>query len=443
MASPNANLSISDAGLQALKEREGFRDKPYLDTAGVWTIGHGTTMIDGVKVTKDTVATKEQLDQIFKDQLETYQQAVRDKITKPLTQGQFDALTSFAYNTGTGNLDGDVGKYINSGEASKVPNAMMQYIGVSPSFPVGNSKIKITVPDDGLARRRIDEAHQFDSTADKGDLFDEGFKNAEAMRGRAADKLALVGDSEAEKAARLNRLLDEQYFPPSNTGGNSNMSQAERLPGYRDELENAIRKDQANFEKEWEKLGKLYDKKPEFKEPDVADVEQRIRDQGEWPSGDITPGKNYCPVPGTEDGPLFTPVSGATPASPLVPTSFQASPLSSNDEPQGVLLAANLPLSGFSADGMSYSDLDAAMARELLGAAVGNGRGGIGGGAGMESTNGGQSMEELESEAEDQAGQADSHADRAEAAARRARSAARRAAAAAARLRAMISRRGR
>ena len=43
-----------DRLVESLKFEEGFRDLPYLDTKGIWTIAYGFTSVNGVKVTQYT-----------------------------------------------------------------------------------------------------------------------------------------------------------------------------------------------------------------------------------------------------------------------------------------------------------------------------------------------------------------------------------------------------
>lgn len=96
----------SKKGIELIKEFEGFRSKPYLDSAGIPTIGYGFTIYpDGKKVTlNDKPITKEKSEEILKLVLRKYEQCVNELVKKPITQNQFDALVSFTYNVGCNNL---------------------------------------------------------------------------------------------------------------------------------------------------------------------------------------------------------------------------------------------------------------------------------------------------------------------------------------------------
>ncbi|BEV03789.1 lysozyme [Chryseobacterium gambrini] len=95
-------MKTSPKGIQLILSFEGFSAKPYLDSAGIPTIGYGNTYYPGgKKVTmKDLSITKEKGAELFASVLPTYEKIVLGKIKIQLTQNQFDALVSHTYNTG-------------------------------------------------------------------------------------------------------------------------------------------------------------------------------------------------------------------------------------------------------------------------------------------------------------------------------------------------------
>ncbi|SIT20259.1 lysozyme [Chryseobacterium gambrini] len=95
-------MKTSPKGIQLILSFEGFSAKPYLDSAGIPTIGYGNTYYPGgKKVTmKDLPITKEKGAELFASVLPTYEKIVLGKIKIQLTQNQFDALVSHTYNTG-------------------------------------------------------------------------------------------------------------------------------------------------------------------------------------------------------------------------------------------------------------------------------------------------------------------------------------------------------
>lgn len=89
---------ISAAGKASIKAHEGLMLKAYPDpgTGGdPWTIGYGHTA--GVR--RGDVITEAQADAFLSADLERFEAAVR-RLAPNTTQGQFDALVSFAFNVG-------------------------------------------------------------------------------------------------------------------------------------------------------------------------------------------------------------------------------------------------------------------------------------------------------------------------------------------------------
>lgn len=97
-------MKVSKEGLNHLKKLEGFRNNPYLDTAGVATIGYGFTYYPcGTKVTlEDSPITLRDAENILQQVLEDFEGCVDEKVTSTLNQNQYDALVSFCYNVGCG-----------------------------------------------------------------------------------------------------------------------------------------------------------------------------------------------------------------------------------------------------------------------------------------------------------------------------------------------------
>jgi lysozyme len=94
------------AGIEMIKAFEGFVGKPYKCSAGVPTIGYGATFYpDGKKVTMtDASITEEQAVELLANMLVSFEKYVDSYCVDTITQNQFDALVSFAYNLGPANL---------------------------------------------------------------------------------------------------------------------------------------------------------------------------------------------------------------------------------------------------------------------------------------------------------------------------------------------------
>jgi len=96
-------MQTSQAGIDLIKRFEGLRLKVYTCPAGVKTIGYGHT----AGVTMDTLPiTEEQAEAFLVEDLKKFERGVLSTVKVPLTQGQFDALVSFAFNLGLGALQG-------------------------------------------------------------------------------------------------------------------------------------------------------------------------------------------------------------------------------------------------------------------------------------------------------------------------------------------------
>lgn len=143
----DGKMHISDRGVDLIAGYEGCRLEAYLCPAGVWTIGYGHT--EGVKA-GDRLSSKEEAKKLLKRDLEKYGGYVNDfvekgKITFSLNQNQFDALTSFCYNCGRGNLQ----KLVSGRDADTVAQKMLLY----------NKGAGKVLP--GLKRRREEESALF------------------------------------------------------------------------------------------------------------------------------------------------------------------------------------------------------------------------------------------------------------------------------------------
>jgi lysozyme len=95
-------MKLDKKGYDLIKEFEGLKLKPYLCSAQVPTIGYGSTYYENGKKVKltDAPITKERADDLFEIVADDFAKRVVPLIKKPLTQNQFNALVSFAFNLG-------------------------------------------------------------------------------------------------------------------------------------------------------------------------------------------------------------------------------------------------------------------------------------------------------------------------------------------------------
>jgi lysozyme len=93
--------TLSTHGLTLLQECEGLRLKSYLDSAGIWTIGYGTTRYpDGSQVQEGDTCTQEQAEYWTYNDLAWVLKAVNEMVAVDINQKMFDALCMFVYNIG-------------------------------------------------------------------------------------------------------------------------------------------------------------------------------------------------------------------------------------------------------------------------------------------------------------------------------------------------------
>ena len=150
----NAHLKLTKAGANLILHFEGMLKKcgpdlyqSYKCPAGVWTIGAGTTPHGGWDIGPATRWTAKQCHEAFAVDMEVFERAVRKLVTVPLNSHQFDALVSFCYNCGEGNLSrSTLLKKVNAGD----------HAGAAKEFHKwnkGGGKVLA-----GLTRRRASES---------------------------------------------------------------------------------------------------------------------------------------------------------------------------------------------------------------------------------------------------------------------------------------------
>ena len=94
-------MRLDQAGYNFIAKKEGFCSKPYPDSVGVATIGHGTIRYpNGVKVTlKDKPINEATAMQYLKHYADDFAVKVY-KYVGNIEQNKFNALVSFTYNLG-------------------------------------------------------------------------------------------------------------------------------------------------------------------------------------------------------------------------------------------------------------------------------------------------------------------------------------------------------
>ena len=143
-----ANRKIGQAGLALIKQYEGCRLAAYRCAAGVWTIGYGHT----AGVHSGMTITQAQVDAYLQQDIAKFERYVNNPayvpITEQINQNQFDALVSFAFNLGAGNLR----KLCKGRTAAQIARTM-------PNYNKANGRVLA-----GLKRRRAAEQALFNKS---------------------------------------------------------------------------------------------------------------------------------------------------------------------------------------------------------------------------------------------------------------------------------------
>jgi len=143
-------MKLNQTGYDLIKGFEGLVLKPYKCSAGVPTIGYGNTYYEnGVKVQmSDAPITKTRAEELLKVNADRFALKVNNLLKKPVTQNQFNALVSFAYNVGSGALA--------SSTLLKLVNINPNDAMISKEFLKWNKAGGKVI--DGLTKRRIKES---------------------------------------------------------------------------------------------------------------------------------------------------------------------------------------------------------------------------------------------------------------------------------------------
>lgn len=144
-------MQTSPAGRAFIGLHEGLRLATYRDAVGVPTIGFGHTAAAGPPVpTYGMTITAAEADAILGRDLAKFEAAVDRLVTVPMAQREFDALVSFAFNLGEGNLaKSTLLRKLNAGDKA----------GAAAEFPKWNKAGGKVLA--GLTRRRAEERMMF------------------------------------------------------------------------------------------------------------------------------------------------------------------------------------------------------------------------------------------------------------------------------------------
>jgi lysozyme len=156
-------MNLSADAIKMIQHHEGIRYKPYRCPAQLWTIGVGHVLYpDQAKIPIDQrgayplhpednrTFSKDEVDGILRSDLQRFERGVAQLISIHLTQGQYDACVSFAFNVGLGTLQRSTFRQkVLRGEKDAAIASLLQYC------KAGGKVLR------GLENRRKDEAALF------------------------------------------------------------------------------------------------------------------------------------------------------------------------------------------------------------------------------------------------------------------------------------------
>ena len=114
---------------QFIKQYEQCRLKAYLPTkADRPTIGYGMTFVNGKPVEMGDIITPQEAEELFDDAISSLSEEVNKLIGAVLTQSQYDAVLSLAFNIGLANLrHSTLLKLLNKGDKQAAADEFLRW----------------------------------------------------------------------------------------------------------------------------------------------------------------------------------------------------------------------------------------------------------------------------------------------------------------------------
>ena len=156
-------MPVSKFALELIRHHEGVRFKPYRCPARLWTVGvghvivpdHAKTPFDerlNLKLPKEwnRQLTMEEVDAILQNDLKRFEAGVRKLCPSNLSQSRLDALVSFSFNVGLGNLQRS---------SIRMRHNRGDFAGAADEFMKWTKAAGKVLP--GLVKRRTDERNLY------------------------------------------------------------------------------------------------------------------------------------------------------------------------------------------------------------------------------------------------------------------------------------------
>ncbi|RIY34341.1 hypothetical protein CKF54_00950 [Psittacicella hinzii] len=149
----NRKLAVAKA-VPFIAKWEGFREKKYLDQAGIWTIGYGFTDKAILAKYENTPMTKEEGMELIKLHVDKLSKQIELLVERTLNSNQLAALYSLAYNIGIGRFS---------------TSTLLKVLNKKPHSPEVDKQFRVWryvsgMVSSGLVNRRNDEVKLYHST---------------------------------------------------------------------------------------------------------------------------------------------------------------------------------------------------------------------------------------------------------------------------------------
>ena len=145
-------LTISDEGISLIKRYEGYKITPYRCPAGLYTVGYGHLIGNGLQLPDEwnRKFSLGEIDELLRTDLARFERGVLRYCTVYITQSQFDSIVSFSFNLGLGVLQrSTLRQKLNRGNYDVASKEFLKYTRA------GGKVLK------GLVRRRQAEYNLF------------------------------------------------------------------------------------------------------------------------------------------------------------------------------------------------------------------------------------------------------------------------------------------
>ena len=145
-------MKASKDCIALIKHYEGYKTKPYLCPAHLYTVGYGHVIGNGHTLpgSWNRTFTVDEINALLVADLARFERGITNLTTLPLKQCEFDALVSFAFNLGVGCYQrSTVRQKINRGNKEAAMQTLLKY------NKAGGKILR------GLTLRRKDEVRLF------------------------------------------------------------------------------------------------------------------------------------------------------------------------------------------------------------------------------------------------------------------------------------------